>query len=74
MSPIKACRDAAWTLATNWGLEKGQVPGLALMAKTILSNSVDFANFYKYSGGRVQPAFAKYSNFHDACAMIGATQ
>jgi NTE family protein len=72
MIPYKTCRDKAWTLATNWGLKGDQVPGLAAMAKTILSNSVDLANFYRYSGGRAQPAFLKYKNFEIPCRMIGA--
>jgi NTE family protein len=47
MIPDKDCRDRAWLLPTNWGLERNQIEGLRDLAQVILSRSPELRGFYK---------------------------
>lgn len=51
MIPDKACRDAFWSLGTNWGLAKNQVVALDEIAKAILTHSVDLEDYYADAAG-----------------------
>jgi NTE family protein len=51
MIPDKTCRDAFWSLGTNWGLAKSQVVALDEIAKAILTHSVDLEDYYADSAG-----------------------
>jgi hypothetical protein len=70
MIPEKTCRDAAWLLATNWGLAKSQIQGLVEVAKVILSNSTDLEQFYWETGKRKPPLLAHKLSFDAACALL----
>ena len=71
MIPDKACRDTAWLLPTNWGLEKRQVRGLTAVARALLARSPDLAEFYRDTNGvRLEDLFGTPPSLDEACALL----
>jgi NTE family protein len=77
MIPTKDCRDKAWELPTNWGLESDQVKGLVELARVILMSSPELRDFYTRTQTAIPSALMptgrnRAEAFAEACHLIGA--